>query len=102
MLSRPVIGVFGMTYEAARTLFCLLLVLILAACASSPAIPKRNGTAGTGVAATTVIFPADTGSFTKEKFDFHIIRLKKRLPSSDFTIVVQPPFVVVGTSPPKS
>lgn len=90
-----------MTYEGARSLSCLLLVLILAACASSPAIPKRNGTAGTAknVAATTVIFPTDPGSFTKEKFDFHIIRLKKRLPSSDFTIVVQPPFVVVGDEP---
>jgi len=37
-----------------------------------------------------------------EDFDFdeHVERLKKRLPSNDFTIIVQPPFVVIGDEPP--
>jgi hypothetical protein len=29
-------------------------------------------------------------------FDAHVARLKQRLPSNDFSIVIQPPFVVVG------
>lgn len=86
-----------MTYKAARNLCALLLVLTVAACASSPAVPKRNAPAA--ATASAVFFPADTGSFTKAEFDLHIIQLKKRLPSNDFSIVVQPPFVVVGDEP---
>ena len=87
---------------ATRSLCYLLLVLTLAACSSLPATPSRStsGTAKT-VTSSAVFFPAGVGSFTKEEFDFHIIQLKKRLPSSDFTIVVQPPFVVVGDEPPE-
>jgi hypothetical protein len=86
-----------MTYKTCESLCCLLLVLMLAACSSSPAVPKR--TAPTATASSTVFFPTDTGSFSKAEFDLHITRLKKRLPSGDFTIVVQPPFVVVGDEP---
>jgi hypothetical protein len=52
--------------------------------------------------AVSVSFPAslDAGSFSKSDFDQHIKELKKRLPSSEFSIVVQPPFVVVGDEPP--
>ena len=86
----------------ARSLCCLLLVLIVAACSSSPAVPKRSASAK-AVASSAAIFPAGfpagAGSFSKAEFDFHIAQLKKRLPSSDFTIVVQPPFVVVGDEP---
>ncbi len=32
-------------------------------------------------------------------FDRHVNELKKKLPSSDFSIVVQPPFVVIGDEP---
>ena len=40
---------------------------------------------------------APTSNFTNDTdFDQHVERLKKKLPSSDFTIVVQPPFVVIG------
>jgi len=38
-------------------------------------------------------------SFTKAEYDQHVATLKKRLPSADFSIVVQPPFVVVGDEP---
>ena len=34
--------------------------------------------------------------------DNHIAQLKKRLPSKDFSIVVQPPFVVIGDEPSQS
>jgi hypothetical protein len=35
-------------------------------------------------------------SFTKSDFDLHVTQVKKRLPAGDFSIVVQPPFVVIG------
>jgi len=37
-------------------------------------------------------------------FDFsaHVEKLKKKLPSTDFTIVIQPPFVVIGDEPADS
>ena len=90
-----------MRYGLAKILCCLLLVFLLAACSSSPAVPKRSATApaAKAPAASAVIFPADLGSFTKAEYDLHITQLKKRLPSGDFTIVVQPPFVVVGDEP---
>jgi hypothetical protein len=84
--------------ETARSSCCLLLLLVVAACSSSPAVPKRSA-AAKAVASSAVFFPAEVGSFSKAEFDFHIAQLKKRLPSSDFTIVVQPPFVVVGDEP---
>ena len=37
-----------------------------------------------------------TGSFTDADFARHVEQLKKKLPSSHFTVVVQPPFVVIG------
>ena len=88
-----------MTYETARNLSCLLLVLILVACSSSPAIPKRQASAAKAAASSAVFFPAEVGSFTRAEFEVHIAKLKRRLPPGDFTIVVQPPFVVVGDEP---
>ncbi len=38
-------------------------------------------------------------TFSKADFDKHIMQLKPRLPSKDFSIVVQPPFVVIGDEP---
>lgn len=37
--------------------------------------------------------------FTAADFDQHISRLKKQLPNDSFTIVLEPPFVVVGDEP---
>src|SRR5688572_11282556 len=37
--------------------------------------------------------------FTDSEFAAHIEQLKKKLPSEDFTIVVQKPFVVIGDEP---
>ena len=39
---------------------------------------------------------------TDTDFDNHVEQLKKRLPSNDFTIVVQRPFVVIGDEPPSA
>jgi hypothetical protein len=44
--------------------------------------------------------PAEaSGTFTQADFAKHVAQLKKRLPSEDFSIVVQSPFVVVGDEP---
>jgi len=40
-----------------------------------------------------------SGKFTEAEFSRHISDLKKRLPSTEFSIVTQPPFVVVGDEP---
>jgi hypothetical protein len=42
---------------------------------------------------------ATSGSLTKADFDLHLAQLKKRLPPGNFSIVIQPPFVVVGDEP---
>src|SRR5262249_28411100 len=39
---------------------------------------------------------AVTSAAPDRDFALHVERLKKRLPSTDFTILVQPPFVVIG------
>ncbi|HEX6189803.1 MAG TPA: hypothetical protein VFZ40_17135, partial [Pyrinomonadaceae bacterium] len=40
-----------------------------------------------------------TDSFTDADFAAHVEQLKKKLPSDDFTIIVQKPFVVIGDEP---
>ena len=42
---------------------------------------------------------AETPSLSNTDFDNHVAQLKQRLPSKDFSIVVQRPFVVVGDEP---
>lgn len=37
--------------------------------------------------------------FTDAEFAAHVEQLKKKLPSNDFTVIVQPPFVVIGDEP---
>jgi hypothetical protein len=48
---------------------------------------------------TTAVTGTSSSSFTAEDFSAHVTQLKKRLPSKDFSIVVQPPFVVIGDEP---
>ncbi|HEY6045912.1 MAG TPA: hypothetical protein VIU65_04870 [Pyrinomonadaceae bacterium] len=42
---------------------------------------------------------ANGSGFTEADFAAHVEQLKKKLPSDDFTIVVQKPFVVIGDEP---
>ncbi len=42
-----------------------------------------------------------TGGFTRADFARHVASLRKKLPSRDFTIVVTPPFVVIGDESPE-
>jgi hypothetical protein len=82
--------------------FCFLAVLVALACASNRAV-KSNSQAKTVALATQITFPdsASFVSFTRAEFEQHITQLKKQIPSNDFSIVVQPPFVVVGDEPPE-
>src|SRR5262245_31928845 len=42
-----------------------------------------------------------TPRFTTADFNAHVEQLKKRLPSADFTIIIQRPFVVIGDESPE-
>src|ERR1043166_2991358 len=50
---------------------------------------------------TTPETPSQPASFPDADFAAHIEQLKKKLPSADFTIVIQPPFVVIGDESPE-
>jgi hypothetical protein len=53
------------------------------------------------VASSLADDPPATDGFTSADLDQHVPELKKKLPAGgDFTIVVQPPFVVIGDEPP--
>jgi hypothetical protein len=87
----------------------LLLLVPLAAVVlvflygSNPAPNKTNEQPNVSlVDAPRSTVPVQTGSFTDADFARHVEQLKKGLPSSDFTVIIQPPFVVIGDEPPVS
>jgi hypothetical protein len=45
------------------------------------------------------IVASSAAGFTEAQFAEHVTQLKKKLPSPEFSIVIQPPFVVVGDEP---
>jgi hypothetical protein len=77
---------------------CLVLVLLATSCSTSPVTRTKTG-AALRAESTAVAAPAETRPPAKADFDLHVAQLKKRLPSNDFTIVVQAPFVVIGDQP---
>jgi len=82
-----------------RKLQILLLVPVAASVLvwlyrSNPPITKGDQTKA--VAASPNITPVLPGNFTEADFARHVEQLKKKLPSNAFTIIVQPPFVVIG------
>ncbi|HYP52738.1 MAG TPA: hypothetical protein VEQ42_04325 [Pyrinomonadaceae bacterium] len=79
-----------------RTLLLTFLSLSAFVCQCAPARPQArasNAAPSPSPAAT----PRDR--FTEADFARHVAGLKKRLPHGGFTIVVEPPFVVVGDGP---
>ena len=82
-----------MRYRLTKIACSLLLPLLFASCSSTSAKKTTTHVAVKPVESTAVITPSALG---KVDFDVHVTELKKRLPSNDFTIVVQPPFVVIG------
>ena len=78
---------------------CFVLICVAVSCSSRSTTQQVARVAAASSQPNAVLFPADTGSFTKAEFERHVEGLKKRLPSQEFTIVVQPPFVVIGDEP---
>ena len=77
------------------TLFTILLLTY--SCASSTTAPP-NKTAAEVESTAVLAAEAYTEAATTD-FEAHVAQLKKRLPSNDFTIIVQAPFVVIGDEP---
>jgi len=84
------------------TLLTLLLLLAIGCDSKSRAVKSIVVRTPPAEMAVSVSFPAslDAATFSKSEFDQHIKELKTRIPSSEFSIVVQPPFVVIGDEPP--
>jgi len=75
-------------------------ILISMSCASRSSPPARKPPQNPGLAVDAVFAGApNNSSFTQEQFKKHIVELRKRIPSGDFSIVVEPPFVVIGDEP---
>jgi hypothetical protein len=98
MRNKKQILCIGITFAAS---LCLLL-----ACRSGSGKVNVQATAQAAVQtnhdaaeSSHAIKPAGSGKFTEAEFSRHISDLKKRLPSAEFSIVTQPPFVVVGDEP---
>lgn len=90
------------TQNTKLTVFGFLILLLPLACAGNRTALKarvEERTAETTKAPMSAM-AASLGSLPRTKFDQHISELKKKLPSNDFSIVIQPPFVVVGDEPP--
>lgn len=47
-----------------------------------------------------VILAGEAAGFTDKDYQQHISKLKRRMPSEKFSIVLEPPFVVIGDEPP--
>ena len=80
-----------------RGLLPLFLLAILTGCYEVRS--KSSGPlAQTRAVAISASAPSSTISkkLTRSDFESHVARLKKRLPSKEFSIVIQEPFVVVG------
>jgi hypothetical protein len=73
-------------------LVALTAILVVAACKGTHA--PAEASKSTAVVNTSHSAAAATHDFAK-----HVIELKKRLPSPDFSIIIERPFVVIGDEP---
>ena len=82
--------------------FCapLALLLLLFICQCSPLTVRSNGQRNIGPAQLSQTATAVTSAnHTEADFTRHVNQLKRKLPSREFSVVVQPPFVVIGDAP---
>lgn len=93
-----------------RTTILLLLLLLLSfACewpqpaklgGNSKAQPHTAAHANPDIQESShAVSPSTSTTFSTADFARHVAQLKKRLPSNEFSIIVQSPFVVVGDEP---
>src|ERR1044071_9118186 len=82
------------------TLLTFLLLLAIG-CDSNRGAVKSIVVRPRPAEVVSVSFPAslDAATFSKSEFDQHIMDLKGQIRGSNFSIVVQPPFVVIGDEP---
>lgn len=80
-----------------RGLSILFVVALFSGCQEPGAPPSLAAVEAGGLSlaasGSSIITPA---KLTRTDFEGHVARLKKRLPSKEFSIVIQEPFVVVG------
>jgi hypothetical protein len=80
--------------------FIPLAMLLLLACQGSRASKSNLQPKANDPGFPAVLTDSTSGGFTEADFARHVGELKKKLPSPEFYIVVQRPFVVVGDEPP--
>src|SRR5258706_4233635 len=76
-----------------------VLLLALPYRLNSPTDKSAGQPNQTAIAESPSAVPAN---FTEADFARHLEQLKKKLPSSGFTVIIQPPFVVIGDEPAES
>ncbi len=80
-------------------IFAPLVLTLTIACHGNPTLVSSSAPGkDLSVALNSTVASSITG-FTEAEFTRHVSLLKSRLPSREFSIIVQPPFVVVGDEP---
>jgi hypothetical protein len=82
-------------------IFIPLAVLLILACEGSRASKSNLQPKANDPRLPSVLTDSTSGGFTEADFARHVAQLKKKLPSHEFSLVIQRPFVVVGDEPPK-
>jgi len=82
-------------------IFIPLALLLIVACQGSRASKANLQPKANDPAFPSVLTDSPSGAFTEADFARHVAELKKKLPSPEFSLVIQRPFVVVGDEPPR-
>jgi len=82
-------------------IFIPLALLLILACQGSRASKSNLQPKANVPGFPSVLTDSPSGAFTEADFARHVAALKKKLPSPEFSLVIQRPFVVVGDEPPK-
>jgi hypothetical protein len=82
-------------------IFIPLALLLILACQGSRASKANLQPKANDPAFASVLTDSTSGGFTEADFAWHVADLKKKLPSPEFSLIIQRPFVVVGDEPPK-
>jgi hypothetical protein len=82
-------------------IFIPLALLLILACQGSRASKANLQPKANAPGFSAVLTDSTSGGFTEADFARHVADLKKKLPSPEFSLIIQRPFVVVGDEPPK-
>jgi hypothetical protein len=82
-------------------IFIPLALLLILACQGSRASKANLQPKANAPGFSSVRNDSTSGGFTEADFARHVANLKKKLPSPEFSLIIQRPFVVVGDEPPK-